>query len=165
VDARRALFFLLLAVLPAAWAQTPAAELKAQVLVKVLLFVEWPAGALTQGQALHICLTEDGALAQQLLKVDGQQIQERTLSVRLMPRGVRQFAGCHVILLGAAGGTAPPGSLLVSEEAAALERGAMLSLLVEDGRVVFDVELESARRAGIGFSARLLRLARFVRKP
>jgi hypothetical protein len=45
-----------------------------------------------------------------------------------------------------------------------LQQGAMLNLLVEDGRVVFDVGLDAAHRAGLEISTKLLRLARFVSK-
>ncbi|WP_374659852.1 YfiR family protein [Inhella sp.] len=148
-----------------AWAQQPAEVLKAQVLVKVLRFVEWPAGALPPGQPMQVCLAVDSPLAQELGRSAGLDVQGRMLRTRQVPQGVRLPEGCHVGLVGS---SAPPdvapGVLVVSEEVGALDRGAMLALLVEDGRVAFDVELEAARRGGVGFSARLLRLARFVRK-
>ena len=40
----------------------------------------------------------------------------------------------------------------------------MLNFQVEDGRVVFDVDLDATRRGGLEISAKLLRLARFVRR-
>ena len=43
------------------------------------------------------------------------------------------------------------------------ERGAMLNLMLDQGRLAFDIDLPAARRAGLDVSARLLRLARFVR--
>jgi hypothetical protein len=158
---RRPLLALLLAACAGgALAQQSAAELKAQVLVKVLRFVEWPPGQLVEGQALQVCLFDEGPLALQLQALDGLAVNSNPMRVR--PRGARVAGGCHVAL-----GTAPalpPGILLVGEEALQLDKGVMLSLAVEDGRVVFDIDLDAARRAGIGFSARLLRLARFVRK-
>jgi len=39
----------------------------------------------------------------------------------------------------------------------------MINLQVEDGRIVFDVDLDAARRANLTISTKLLRLARFVR--
>lgn len=142
-------------------AQQSAAELKAQVLVKVLRFVEWPPGQLPEGQALQVCLLEESALAQQLQALDGLAVNSHPLRVRA--RTPRSLGGCHVVL-GAPAAATPAGTLMVGEEALQVERGLMLSLAVEDGRVVFDIDLEVARRAGIGFSSRLLRLARFVRK-
>lgn len=148
-----------------AFAQLPPPVLKAQVLVKVLNFVAWPAAALAPGQSLVICVAVEGALAQELLRAAGQEVQGHSLVVRPQWRNAKAASGCHVVVIGAnVTVEATPGVLWVSEESDALERGGMLGLAVEDGRVVFDVGLDSARRAGLSFSARLLRLARFVRK-
>ena len=38
----------------------------------------------------------------------------------------------------------------------------MLNLQLDQGRVVFDINLATTRAAGLDISARLLRLARFV---
>lgn len=155
------------AVLASAQAQPQAAaapQLKAQVIFRVLRFVDWPPANLAEGQALQLCLFEESPLAQELQALDGRSISGRVLQVRQM-RG-RQLGGCHVALVGAGqdwSGTAAS-TLLVSEGPGMLERGVMLSVQVEDGRVVFDVELDAARRAGLEISAKLLRLARYVRK-
>ncbi len=141
-------------------------QLKAQVLFKVLRFIEWPPRSLADGQALQLCLLEDGTpLAQELRALDGRTMDNHQLQVRSVRD--RQLGGCHIALIGDAQGlpVAPSATLLVSESPGMLDRGAMLSLQVEDGRVVFDVSLEAARRAGLDISAKLLRLARFVKKP
>lgn len=140
------------------------ARLKAQVLVKALRFVEWPASALPAGQPLQLCLSDESALAQELRALDGQSLARNPLQVRAVRN--RQFAACHVLLAGEAQLPFPaqPAMLWVSEEPGLLERGLMFSLQVEDGRVVFDVGLDAVRRAGLDISAKLLRLARFVKK-
>jgi hypothetical protein len=148
-------------------AQLPGAAestLKAQVLVKVLRFVEWPAGALSDGQPLHLCLAEDTPLAQELRSQDGQSVGRNPLQVRVVRN--RQFAGCQIALVGDAQAPLPiqHALLWVTEAPGMLERGGMLNLQVEDGRVVFDVGLDAVRRAGLDISAKLLRLARFVKK-
>lgn len=148
-----------------AWAQGEAeARLKAQVLVKALRFVEWPAAVLAPGQPLQLCLAEDTALAQELSALDGQNLGGHLLQVRSVRQ--RAYTACHVLLAGEAQLPLPaqPGTLWVSESPGLLERGLMFSLQVEDGRVVFDVGLDAARRAGLDVSAKLLRLARFVKK-
>lgn len=141
-------------------------QLKAQVLFKVLRFIEWPPRSLAEGQALQLCLLDEGTpLAQELRALEGRNMDNHVLLVRSVRD--RQMGGCHIVLIGEAQGqvVAPPATLLVSESPGMLERGAMLNLQVEDGRVVFDVSLEAARRAGLDISAKLLRLARFVKKP
>lgn len=158
---------LLGSVLTAAQAQ-PQAEsaqrLKALVIQKALLFVDWPPASLAAGQPLQLCLLENTALAQELLALDGYSLNNHPLQVR--PLRDRSLAGCHAALVGAGQdwSQAPPATLLIAEAPGMLQRGAMLNLLVEDGRVVFDIELDAARRAGLAISTKLLRLARFVRR-
>ena len=140
-----------------------APQLKAQVLLKALRFIEWPADALAEQQPLQLCLPEEGELARELATLNGQHVNRHALQVRLLRQ--RHLAGCHLALVGPEGAwTGAGATLLITETAGLLERGAMLNLQVEDGRVVFDIELDAARRAGLEFSARLLRLARFVKK-
>lgn len=153
-------------------AQAPAsnqalAELKAQIVFRTLLFIEWPAGQLRPGQALSLCLLEDSPLATALLGLAGRTINGHALE----PRRLRadQASACHAALLGPATDTGPlqqPGRalLLVSDAPAMLGRGVMLNLQVEDGRVVFDVGLAASHRAGLEISTKLLRLARFVQR-
>lgn len=145
----------------------PPEELKAQIVFRSLLFVEWPGTSLSQGQAMQLCLADEGPLATALEGLAGRRINGHALELRRV-RG-EQLGGCHVALVGA-GFDAPRAAvadkpvLLVTEAPSMLNLGAMLSLQVEDGRVVFDIGLESARRAGLEISTKLLRLARYVRK-
>jgi hypothetical protein len=145
----------------------PPEELKAQIVFRSLLFVEWPGTSLPQGQALQLCLADEGPLATALEGLAGRRINGHALELRRV-RG-EQFGGCHVALVGAGfdalrAAVADKPVLLVTEAPAMLNLGAMLSLQIEDGRVVFDIGLESARRAGLEISTKLLRLARYVRK-
>jgi hypothetical protein len=74
-------------------------------------------------------------------------------------------AGCHVAYVGAdvlLPVPAPRGLLWVGDSHGLTERGVTLNLQPLQGRIVFDVDLQAARRAGLEINARLLRLARFV---
>jgi hypothetical protein len=55
------------------------------------------------------------------------------------------------------------GTLTLGEGDGFVDAGGMIGILVVERRVRFDVNLEAARRGGIGLSAQLLRLARQVR--
>lgn len=138
-------------------------ELKALVVLRSLLFVEWPPAQLAPEQPLQLCLLDDGPLGRALLGMSGQQVGRHGLKVRQV--GAGGLAGCHVAVVGAARdwGPVPESTLLVSDAPGMLQHGVMLNLQVEDGRVVFDIELGAVRRAGLDISAKLLRLARFVR--
>lgn len=144
----------------------PESDLKAQILVRSLLFVEWPEDARAPGQPLVVCTAEAHPAADALERQSGQSINGRRLLVRRTT--VAGLATCHVAVVGAALlATLKPtmhGVLLVADTAGALEAGAMLNLQTDQGRVVFDVNLGATRHAGIDISTRLLRLARYVRR-
>lgn len=161
---------LALALLPTlAGAQAASPEsLKAEVIYRVLMFVTWPPEREVPERGLQICtLGEGGGVEGALKALSGRPIRQLTVAVRRLAR-VDQHAGCHLLYLPAPhpalrAALADAPVLVVSDAAAMLDQGAMINLQVEDGRIVFDVELDAARRAGLAISTKLLRLARFVR--
>ncbi|WP_343638223.1 YfiR family protein [Roseateles sp.] len=174
--ARLALFALLaglgvggaLSPLPALAQGTGPDTLKAEVTYRALMFVTWPAERET-GRALQLCTAADNALETAMQSLAGRPIRHLAIEVRRVTRP-EQLGGCHVLYLAeprpawrAAIEHAP--LLVLSDAAGMLDQGAELNLQVEDGRIVFDVDLDAARRAGLTISAKLLRLARFVRHP
>lgn len=153
----------------AAFGQPQAQEvtLKAEIVHRAMLFIEWPASSLRAAQPLALCVLDEGALATSVLALAGRMVNGHPLETRRVARP-EQLASCHAALVGAAFETAAALAgrpvLIVSEAPSMLGRGVMLNLQIEDGRVVFDVGLDSAHRAGLEISTKLLRLARYVRK-
>jgi hypothetical protein len=153
---------------PPAHAQTASPEmLKAEVIYRVLMFVTWPAEREQPERGLQICTLGEGRVEGALQALAGRPIRQLTVAVRRLARP-EQYAGCHLLYLpgpqpALRTALAEAPVLLVSDAAAMLEQGSMINLQVEDGRIVFDVELDAARRAGLTISTKLLRLARFVR--
>jgi hypothetical protein len=56
--------------------------LKAQILFRAMLFVEWPAATLSPGQALGLCVLDDGPLAAALQGLNGRSINGHVLEAR-----------------------------------------------------------------------------------
>lgn len=166
--AQRALV-LALACATAAGAQAsaPEHELKAQIVVRTLMFTVWPSSVLPPGDALVVCAAEDHPMTPVIARQDGQTINGHRLQLR---RGAADPGRqCHVVLAGAgtkaAGGLQRRhGLLLVGDLLGGLGEGVMLNVQIELGRVVFDVNLKAAREDGLDFDPRLLRLARFVQR-
>ncbi|MEO6277787.1 YfiR family protein [Roseateles sp.] len=156
----------------AALAQTASPEsLKAEVIYRVLMFVTWPPERDAPEGGLQVCTVgesrTEGRMEGSLQALSGRPIRQLTVAVRRIARA-DQLAGCHLLYLPAPQPALRPmlaqaSVLVVSDTAAMLDQGAMINLQVEDGRIVFDVELDAARRAGLVISTKLLRLARFVR--
>jgi hypothetical protein len=158
-------------LLPVPWlqAQPASAEaLKAEVVYRMLMFVNWPLEREAPGRGLRICTLADGRLDAALQALQGRSIRQLTVDVRRIARS-DQVADCQLLYLAAPTPALRPvlaeaPVLVVSDAPAMLDQGAMINLQVEDGRIVFDVELDAARRAGLDISTKLLRLARFVRR-
>lgn len=161
---------LALALLSGASAQAQGGSpeaLKAEVVYRLLMFVNWPAEREVAGRPLQLCTLGDGRMDSALQSLAGRQIRNLNVDVRHQARA-DQLAGCHLLYLP----TPQPALrtvlaelpvLVVSDAAAMLEQGAMINLQIEDGRIVFDVDLDAARRVGLAVSTKLLRLARYVR--
>jgi len=144
----------------------PESDLKAQIMVRALLFVEWPADAPAPGQPLVVCVADAHPASAALERLAGQSINGRQLLVRRTT--VAGLAACQVAVVGpamlAALKSPMRGVLLVCDTPGALDAGAMLNLQADQDRVVFDVNLSATRQAGMDISTRLLRLARYVRR-
>jgi hypothetical protein len=54
------------------------------------------------------------------------------------------------------------GILLVGDTPGYQQRGVMINLEIDGGRVVFDIDLRSVRQADLALSSKVLRLARHV---
>jgi hypothetical protein len=159
---------------PAARAQERQAEeheVKAAFLFKFPAFVEWPA---KPGPEVPFVVAVVGAeeVAGQLRTLargrthDGRQIEVRDAA------DPQAIAGAHVVYVGRAAAARLPAIaralggapvLVVSESAGALEQGSMINFVLADGRVRFDVALDSAETARLRISPRLLAVARSVR--
>jgi hypothetical protein len=164
----QALAWTLAACANAAAAQSalPERDLKAQIVARSLLFVEWPGAAQASGQPIVLCVADTHPMAEALERLAGQPINGRRLDVRRTTAAA--LAPCQVAVLGPQGLAAlkspPHGLLLVSDAPGAADLGAMLNLQTDQERIVFDVNLSAARSSGLDINTRLLRLARFVRR-
>jgi hypothetical protein len=141
--------------------------LKAEVIYRLLMFVTWPADREGGGRPLQLCTLGEGRMDSALQSLAGRPIRHLSVEVRHQPRP-DQLAGCHLLYLPATqpalrATLAELPVLVVSDVATMLDEGAMINLQIEDGRIVFDVDLDAARRAGLAVNTQLLRLARYVR--
>lgn len=145
---------------------TPEA-LKAEVVYRVLMFVSWPQERESLGRSLQVCTMGDGRVDAALHALAGRPIRQLTVETRRLGRS-DPLAGCHLLYLPAPNPLLRPvladlPVLVVSDASTMLDHGAMINLQIEDGRIVFDVELDAARRVGLSINTKLLRLARYVR--
>lgn len=144
-------------------------ELKAAILVNMLLFVDWPIQASQPSDRLTLCYLDSGPVTVVLDRLNGKVIKGKPLQVMRVNTSV--VPGCHALYLSPNDGIAltrvvpglrTSGVLFVGDSPGYLQRGVMLNLEVEAERIVFDIDLRSARQAGLMMSSKVLRLARKV---
>lgn len=168
----RTLLLALALVLPAAApAQVLEHELKAAYLFRFLSFIEWPADVFAGPQAaisVGVMGAEDVLHELQNL-VQGRTVQGRDVLVRRVRPG-ESLAGLHVLHVGqgAAAQLARMGPirglLVVADSAYGLELGAVVNFVRAEGRVGFEVAVDSAEHRGIRISSRMLAVASYVRQ-
>lgn len=141
-------------------------RVKAGFIYNFVKYTDWPAAA-TSGGSLRVCSPGQQALSGELRQLQGRPALGRTIEVELAVRP-EQWKTCQVLFI--------PGNdaklatmaieslarlpvLTVSDSAEFIDAGGMIGLKQMAGRIRFDINLGSTRRAGLGLSSQLLKLA------
>lgn len=148
-------------------------QLKAAFLMNFAKFVEWPGQSFKTPQSpITLCVVGDDPFKADLDEtVKSQTVGERGLTVRRISQ-LQAGDNCHILFVGLSerdrferllGGLKNHPCLTVGEEPEFAQAGGMINLLVEDGKIRFEVSLDVAEKAGLKISSRLLKLAKNVR--
>ena len=144
-------------------------DIKAAFLYNFTKFIEWPGPA--PSEPFRICTVAEPAFASALDRtIAGESVNGRPIQ-RITPPTPDTARTCAILFLGrmendraerwiAAVRSLPV--LVVGESRAVWDRGAQINLVVEDNRVKFDVNADTAAQAGLTISSKLLRVARNV---
>jgi len=154
-------------------AETLEQRVKAAYLYKFAGYVEWPAKSFARPETpVVIGVMGDEPLATELTQaVTGRTVNDRLVTVKRLKAG-DSLAGIHVLFVGKAESTrlnqlaqsAQPRSILtVTESDGALAHGSVINFVLTDGRVRFEIALDSAEKSGLKLSSRLLAVAQQVR--
>ena len=143
--------------------------LKAAFIYNFVMFTEWPADAVPAAGPLVMCVLGDAAVGDALERA----VKDRVLAGRSMAVSQVESAGtrrvCHVLYV--SGVTAVRATQLVaglrdvpvltiSDLEGFTQLGGIAQFFFEQGRLRFIVQLESAKRARLQISSRLLVLAK-----
>jgi hypothetical protein len=161
---------------------TPAVEggdveqrVKATFLYKFLDYVEWPQGVFEQpASPIQVGMLSAEPIAAALEQAAAQRgPQSRPLVVRRLRDGELP-AGLHVVFVDKAHrerlgellrGTQARPVLVVTESEGALAQGSVINFVLVEGKVRFEVSLETADRNRLKLSSRLLAVAHQIRNP
>lgn len=150
----------------------PEAAIKAAVVANLPKFVEWPSGAFqSPSQPFVVGLLGEGAVADSVVAaLTGKRLGDRTISVTRLSK-IEEASACHLLYLS-------PGEerrldailkaldgrpvLTIADFNRFAQRGGMVGLIVQDGRVRFEINERATRASRLHLSADLLKLAAAV---
>jgi hypothetical protein len=147
-------------------------RVKAAFLYKFAGYVEWPTKSFASPETpVTIGVIGAEPIAMELAQaVTGRTVNDRPVTVKRLKAG-ESLAGIHVLFVGRAENarldqlaqSAQPRSILtVTETDGALARGSVINFVLADGRVRFEIALDSAEKSGLKLSSRLLAVAQQV---
>jgi len=148
-------------------------RVKAAFLYKFAGYVEWPAKSFARPETpVVIGVMGNELLAAELIQaVTGRTVNDRLVTVKRLKAG-DSLAGIHVLFIGKsesarlnqlARSAQPLSILTVTESDGALAHGSVINFVLADGRVRFEIALDSAEKSGLKLSSRLLAVAQQVR--
>ena len=162
---------LLLAVPGLLGAQTaPEYDVKAAFLYNFTKFVDWPPEAFPDPNSLKVCVLGDNPFGGSLQAIAGEQVGNRKLTV-MRTDSLAKPAGCQILfisrsereklnhILSAVKGLPV---LTVGDTKGYAEDGVIINFVLEGSKVRFEINTESADRAGIRISSKLLQLAKRI---
>ena len=143
--------------------------LKASVAHRITKFVTWPDGALSDGNTpIRFCVVDDGPIHEALVDLQDAEVHGREVHVILVSDAVFLADRCHVLYVSESG-TADQSSwiaevadspvLTFGESDSASDNPPIVSMGTRRNRVIFDINVEASRRAGLSISAQLLQLS------
>jgi hypothetical protein len=149
-------------------------QVKAAFLYNFSRFVDWPSGSFAQsGSPFVIGVVGQDPFGSSLDKVtDGKTVDGRNIIIRRFRR-VSDMEHCHILFISDSERERLPrildrienkATLTVSEIDGFIARGGMINFAVESKKVRFDINSDAAERARIRISAKLLQLARTVKR-
>lgn len=143
-------------------------EVKAAVIYNLLLFVQWPARTSPPGN-FRFCVLDDGALTTALRRHEKRVVHGQALEIHRTGSTPEEFDTCIAVMVEAGNpgvltrlGVLARGRalLVIAEGTGAVDRGAMIGLHADGGRVTFDIDHGAMKRSGLAASSKILRLAR-----
>lgn len=135
-------------------------DLKAAITYNIIRYVEFPGKP--AAQPIQLCVLADADGARQIAALRGQRAGSRTIALRQIDSGGAN--GCDAIYMGKADAAqiarlTQRGTLTLGDGRAFVSGGGMVGLVRTGNQIRFEVNLRSAREAGVVISSRLLRLA------
>jgi len=160
--------------LPSALAAASVGEsdVKAAFILNFIKFVEWPASAFSSPEdPILISVVGKAPIGDAIDGLNGKTVSGRKVVVR-KARDLAALERCHVLFIGTSEKTALAPALGAAQRWPVLTvgdfdgfagRGGTIGFVRQDSRVGFEINEDSARKAGLKVNAKLLYLGKSIR--
>lgn len=146
-------------------------EVKAAFLYNFAKFIEWPAGSFADDRSpLTICVLGDAPFGKGFDAIRSKTISNRSVSIRKIADGAAA-GGCHLLFISASeqdhldallGSLGAHSIVTVSDITKFAPAGGMIAFVTVENKIRFEINIRSAKRAGITIGSQLLKLAKTV---
>jgi YfiR/HmsC-like len=155
------------------FAQPSEYAIKAEFIERFTRFIDWPEDAFSgPGAPFVICVIGDNPFGDYLAHLArDRKIKDRPVWL-LEPRKLSELDACHIVFIAASesGRVAAIVArvrgkpiLTIGDTPGFAQGGVIINFFLERDLVHFEINLDEARRTGLTFSTKLLKLARVVR--
>lgn len=163
------LFFLLPCWLPVSNATAQAEhideyQVKAAFIYNFIAFTNWPGNT---EEVIQLCIYGKNFFGDEIAKLENKSIHGHPLRVSYISDS-EKLGTCQVIffaksiksdLLTILNKLQDAPILTLADSVDAIEQGVMINMHLENGKIVFEINLATARKSGLEISSRLLQLA------
>ncbi len=143
-------------------------QIKAAFVYNFAKYVEWPDES--HGHDLTLCILGEGSICAAIDTIKGKFIRGKMLRVKRV-KSIQDLKDCNILFIASSEKHNLPhliddlyGSsiLTIGDTEGFAEQGVIINLYIENGKVRFKINIESARRANLKLSSMLLKLAEIV---
>ena len=146
-------------------------QVKASYLYNFLQFIAWPKDAFIGDGKFNLCVLGAERFGPTLDGFAGERVEGREIAVHRLQRAAQvQALRCHLLFISAGASDIVPadvggeyGLLVIGETPGFLAQGGTINLVEMRGRIRFEINQQTANKAGLVVSSRILSLA--VNKP
>lgn len=145
-------------------------ELKAAFLYNFARFTSWPENGLGDNNTFLLCMGGKSPFGDALSTINGKHVHGKEL-ISIEIGSANDVAQCDMLFIGETDqGTLADfleqsitnNILTVAEAPGFAKQGGMIELIEADRKIRFDINIRTARKAGLDISSRLLKLAREI---
>ncbi|HEX2966170.1 MAG TPA: YfiR family protein [Syntrophorhabdaceae bacterium] len=148
-------------------------EIKAGFIYNFPKFMEWPIDSIRdEKRPLTLCISGMDPFGSSLSAISSKTAQNRKLEIKELGKS-RDFKTCNIVFISSSEKESLPQLIdtlknspivTIGDNTGFAQGGVMINLVMDDDRVKFEINTESARRARIVISSKLLKLAKTIYK-